>query len=88
MASITRNAPGAKGSILARTRLADAVEYRAKQVTELLRERRKLALAFKRTGDDSYRLRLEALDRALAVHRIDIPAVAERVASLNSAPRD
>jgi hypothetical protein len=68
----------AKGRILRSSPILESVENRVRQVGDLLRERRRLALAFKRTGDEAYLSELREKDNALAEYRIDIPAIAKR----------
>jgi hypothetical protein len=60
-------------------RIADAVAARASQVKTLIRERRKIALTFRRTRDERDRAALERIDQELAKHDIDIPAIQERI---------
>ncbi len=69
-----------KGRILPGSPIAESVERRTREVGALLRARRKLALAFKRTGNEAYRAELREMHDVLAEHRIDIPAIAERLA--------
>ena len=61
-------------------RIADSVATRASQVKTLIRERRKIALTFRRTQDECDRAELEKIDHELAQHHIDIPAIQEQVA--------
>ena len=61
-------------------RIADSVAARASQVKALIRERRKIALTFRRTQDERDRAELEHIDQELARHQIDIPAIQEQVA--------
>jgi putative NADH-flavin reductase len=61
-------------------RIADPVAARASQVKALIRERRKIALTFRRTQDERDRAELEHIDRELAQHQIDIPAIQEQIA--------
>lgn len=61
-------------------RIADSVTARASQVKALIRERRKIALMFRRTQDARDRAELEQIDQELAQHHIDIPAIQEQVA--------
>jgi putative NADH-flavin reductase len=61
-------------------RIADSVAARASQVKTLIRERRRLALTFRRTQDERDRAELEHIDQELAQHQIDIPAIQEQVA--------
>lgn len=79
MALINPTAKLAKGRILRSGPLLESVELRAQQVGDLLRERRRLALAFKRTGDEAYLSELRDKDNALAKYRIDIPAIEKRL---------
>lgn len=58
----------------------ESVAARASQVKALIRERRKIALAFRRTRDAGDRIALEHIDQELAKHHIDIPAIQEQVA--------
>jgi putative NADH-flavin reductase len=69
-----------KGRILPGSPIAESVERRSREVGALLRARRKLALAFKRTRSEADRAELREMDDVLAEHRIDIPAIAERLA--------
>jgi hypothetical protein len=69
-----------KGRILPGSPIAASVERRSREVGTLLRARRKLALAFKRTRSEADRAKLRDIDDVLAKHRIDIPAIAERLA--------
>ncbi len=61
-------------------RIAESVAARASQVKALIRERRKIALTFRRTQDERDRAELEHIDHELAQHQIDIPAIQEQVA--------
>lgn len=61
-------------------RIADSVAAGASPVKALIRERRKIALMFRRTQDERDRAELERIDQELAKHRIDIPAIEARVA--------
>ena len=61
-------------------RIADSVAARASQVKALIRERRKIALTFRRTQDKRDRAELEHIDQELAQHHIDIPAIQQQVA--------
>jgi len=61
-------------------RIEESVAARASQVKALIRERRKIALTFRRTQDERDRAELEHIDRELAQHQIDIPAIQEQVA--------
>jgi hypothetical protein len=78
MAWISPKLTFAKGRILRSSPIFESVENRVRQVGDLLRERRRLALAFKRTGDEAYLSELIEKDIALAAHRIDIPAIAKQ----------
>jgi DNA-binding LacI/PurR family transcriptional regulator len=42
---------------------------------ELIQQRRKIALAYRRSQSESDRLRLEEIDKELSRHNIDIPAI-------------
>jgi putative NADH-flavin reductase len=61
-------------------RIEESVAARASQVTALIRKRRKIALTFRRTQDERDRAELEHIDRELAQHQIDIPAIQEQIA--------
>ena len=61
-------------------RIADSVAAPTSQVKTLIRERRKIALTFRRTQDERDRAELEHIDHELAQHHIDIPAIKEQVA--------
>lgn len=76
----SRDVPLTKGNILHGGPIAESVENRARQVGDLLRARRKLALAYKRTQDEACRAELQEMDHTLAEFRIDIPAITERLA--------
>lgn len=81
--SVVSNGPrGAltKGPRLAASPMAESVDSRAREVGALLSARRKVALAFKRTGDEACRVELSAMDAVLRQHQIDIPAIAARLA--------
>lgn len=71
-----------RGNLLPRSPIAEAVEHRAEQVQCLLLKRRKIALTYKRTRDESCRIALEHIDNELTTYNIDIPAV-QRSASRN-----
>jgi hypothetical protein len=75
MSWLAYHPPIEKGDLLPRSPISQAVEHRAQQVQCLVAKRRKIALAYKRTQDDAYRVELELLDRDLAQYRIDIPAI-------------
>jgi hypothetical protein len=55
-----------KGRILPGSPIAESVERRSREVGALLRARRKLALAFKRTRSEAYRAELSEMDDVLA----------------------
>jgi putative NADH-flavin reductase len=59
---------------------AAVVAASASQVKALIRERRKIALTFRRTRSESDRAELEQVDQELAKHDIDIPAIKKQVA--------
>ena len=61
-----------------RRRIADSVTARASRVKTLTRERRKIALTFRRTQDERDRAELEHIDQELAQHQIDMPAMTDR----------
>jgi hypothetical protein len=61
-------------------RIADSGAERASRVKSLLRERRRIALTFRRTQDDRDRAELQQIDLELAQYQIDIPAIQEQVA--------
>ena len=60
--------------------LAESVEPRVLQVKELIRERRRLALVYQRSQSGLDRGHLDNIDRELASHNIDIPAIQRCVA--------
>lgn len=78
MRSVTSKIPLVRGNLLRHSALAEAVAHRAAQVAGLLLRRRKAALAYRRTETEEQRLALARIDRDLAVHNIDIPAVQRR----------
>jgi len=61
-------------------RIADSGAAPTSQVKTLIRERRKIALTFRRTQDERDRAELEHIDQELAQHQIDIPAIQQQVA--------
>ncbi|WP_200334974.1 hypothetical protein [Thiocystis violacea] len=61
-------------------RIEESFPARVSQVKDLIRERRKLALTFRRTQTERDRVELEHIDQELAKHHIDIPAIQEQVA--------
>ena len=67
--------PRVRGNLLPHSRIAASVADRAAQVAPLILKRRRIALAYRRTRSDEYRLELEQIDHALACHNIDIPAI-------------
>lgn len=71
----------ARGALLPGSPLEDSVESRARAIGGLLQARRRLALAFKRTGSETQRAELREMDDILAKHRIDLPAIAGRLAA-------
>ncbi len=58
----------------------ESAAARASQVKALIRQRRKIALAFRRTQDEGNRVELEHIDQELVKHHIDIPAIQQQVA--------
>ena len=58
--------------------IAEAVTAGASRVKTLIRERRRIALTFRRTQNERDRAELERIDQELAKHGIDIPAIQER----------
>ncbi|CRI64396.1 hypothetical protein THIOKS11930002 [Thiocapsa sp. KS1] len=60
--------------------MAESVEDRLSQVKGLIRERRRLALAYRRSRNEIDRDHLERIDRELAEYNIDIPAIQQSVA--------
>jgi hypothetical protein len=74
----------AKGALLPGSPIAKSVESRAREIGGLLQTRRKIALAFKRTGSETHRAELREMDNILAKHRIDLPAIAGRLAARKS----
>jgi len=74
----------AKGALLPGSPFADSVESRAREIGGLLQARRKIALAFKRTGSETHLAELKEMDDILAKYRIDLPAIAGRLASKKS----
>lgn len=52
---------------------------------ELIRERRRVALAYRRSQSDSDRQRLKDIDQELARFNIDIPAILQLVAQRGAA---
>lgn len=75
MRSGTPPVPLVRGNLLPRTGVGVAVARRAAQVAPLVRKRRSIALAYRRTRSEAQRMELEQIDRAVAVHNIDIPAI-------------
>lgn len=69
-----------KGNTLPNPRMSESVEDRVSQVKGLIRERRRIALAYRRSQSDVDRDRLARIDRELAGHNIDIPAIQQYVA--------
>jgi len=65
-----------RGNLLPHSPLAAAVAYRAEQVAGLLVTRRRLAILYRRTQLEDQRVALETIDRELAKHNIDLPAIA------------
>ena len=78
MGGTSSNVVVRKGPLLPHSALSEAVERRAGQVTDLIRERRRIALKLRRTQDDISRLELEQIDNQLVKYRIDIPAIQQR----------
>ncbi len=73
-----------KGALLRGSPFADSVESRAREIGGLLQARRKIALAFKRTRSETHRAELREMDDILAKHRVDLPAIAARLAARKS----
>lgn len=67
--------PIERGNLLPTSPIAESVARRARQVSDLVLQRRKIALAYKRTQGEDQRIALEALDRDLAEHNIHIPEI-------------
>lgn len=74
----------AKGALLPGSPFAESVESRAREIGGLLQARRKVALAFKRTGSETHRTELREMDDLLAKYRIDLPAIADRLMAKKS----
>lgn len=68
------------GKTLQNSLTAESVEDRASQVKGLIRERRRLALAYRRSRNEVDREHLERIDHELAKYNIDIPAIQQSVA--------
>jgi hypothetical protein len=64
--------------------MAESPEERMSQVKGLIRERRRLALAYRRTRSQDDRDRLDLIDHELAGYNIDIPAILQSVARRKS----
>jgi hypothetical protein len=60
--------------------MAESDEDRASQVKGLIRERRRIALAYRRSRSEVDRDHLARIDRELTAFNIDIPAILESVA--------
>lgn len=60
--------------------LAQSVDRRVSEVRELICERRRVALVYRRSQSDVDRSHLEHMDRALASYNIDIPGIQRCVA--------
>lgn len=71
----TARVPLVRGNLLPCSPLAVSVAQRAVQVAPLILKRRSIALAYRRTRSEAYRMELEQIDHALALHNIDIPAI-------------
>ncbi len=56
------------------------LEHRISPIKDLIRKRRRFALAYRRSQSDIGRRRLAEIDHELASYNIDIPAVLQRVA--------
>jgi hypothetical protein len=67
-------------NILPNLPMAESIEDRVSQVKGLIRERRRIALAYRRSQGEFDRDQLERIDHALAGYNIDIPAVQQSVA--------
>ncbi|RKT44561.1 hypothetical protein [Thiocapsa rosea] len=67
-------------NILPNHAAAESVEDSTSQVKGLIRERRRIALAYRRSQSEIDRERLERIDRELAGYNIDIPAILQSVA--------
>lgn len=59
--------------------MVESVEDRVSQVMALIRERRRIALACRRSQGDVDRNRLARIDCELAGHSIEIPAIQQSV---------
>ncbi len=68
------------GKTLQNSLTAESVEDRASQIKCLIRERRRLALAYRRSRNEVDREHLERIDHELAAYNIDIPAILQSVA--------
>jgi len=55
---------------------------------ELVRQRRRIALAYRRSQSDGNRRRLEIIDRELSGYNIDIPGIQHLVAHRKTGNRD
>ncbi len=60
--------------------LPQSVDRRVSEVRELICERRRVALVYRRSQSDVDRSHLEHMDRALASYNIDIPGIQRCVA--------
>ena len=60
--------------------MAESAEDRALQVKGLIRERRRVGLAYRRSQSEVDRDHLERIDRELVAYDIDIPAIQQSVA--------
>ena len=73
-----------KGNSLPNRPMAESVEDRVSQVKGLIRERRRTALAYRRSQSEVDRDLLEKIDHELAGYNIDIPAIQQCVARRKS----
>jgi hypothetical protein len=69
-----------RGNILPNQSMAESVDAPVSQVTGLIRERRRIALAYRRSRSEVDRDHLARIDRELTAFNIDIPAILESVA--------
>jgi hypothetical protein len=75
----SRNVSTVRGNLLPRSPLAAGVEQRAAQVGDLILQRRKIAMAYRRSQSEEGRIALEQVDHDLARYNIDIPAIHRRM---------
>lgn len=80
MTRLTSRSSNRAGSLPPSRPLGESVEHPFLQVKELIRERRRLALVYQRSQSGLDRGHLDNIDRKLASHNIDIPAIQRSVA--------